>query len=268
MANWIRGFSSREGELPPVRNVEDAPPAMRQELIDLFFGLVERSPSNLMDDARLYRVIGQCLGVGASGNPYAGYRYAAGRDIRNVSWPRVYDMILRLWPDFCSAGLSCEFQEGVNRICAGYGIAWELESSGRLHRVLPVSAQAQIEATIVELSLPRFMPALILFNSARDAYDDRPRRDRDACANVFDAMESVAKEKYGMSNATFGQVLGHIRGSQSLNLEIISVLEALNTLRNRNFGHGMTTPFSLPPAAVDFVYLTCIGAILMFVRIL
>jgi hypothetical protein len=107
---------------------------------------------------------------------------------------------------------------------------------------------------------------LALFNAARDAYDDRPRRDRDACANIFDAMESVAKEKYGMPQATFGNVVAHMRQPQALNEQIIGVLEAINTLRNRNFGHGMTAPFSLTASEVDFTYIACVGAILMFTR--
>jgi hypothetical protein len=51
-----------------------------------------------------------------------------------------------------------------------------------------------------------------------------------------------------------------------LNEQIIAVLETINTLRNRNFGHGMAAAFSLNPTEVDFTYLACVGAILMFTR--
>jgi hypothetical protein len=137
---------------------------------------------------------------------------------------------------------------------------------GRLQRHLPSPAQTLVAAAITELGDPRFAPALALLNDARDAFDDRPRRDRDACANIFDSMESVAKEVFTMPNATFGSVLKHVRQTNALQAEIISVLEAINTLRNRKFGHGMTASFDLSPGEVDFTYLACIAAILVFVK--
>lgn len=250
----------------PLRNVDnDGPKEMRQELVDLVFHISEQT-SQWPSPRHIYQVSCQSIGVRASGNPAAGYRHAVGRDIDGVDWPRVYDLICRLWPEFETQGLGQQYREGVNRILSGYGVVWELEVDGRLCRVLPSAAQAQITAGIEELRQPRFEAALQLFNDARDAYDDRPRRDRDACSNVFDAMESVAKEVCVMPNATFGSVLTHVRQNRLLNNEIINALEAINTLRNRNFGHGMTTPFSLSPAEVDFTYLACIGAILLFTR--
>jgi len=263
--DWIRNFSTQEGPALPLRNLEDAPHGLRQELIDHFFGLVERGSGPLSEEG-LHRVICQSLGVKASGQPYAGYRYAAGRDIGRVPWMRIYDLICRLWPEFERAGLHECYREGVNRILAAYGVAWDLGGDGRLHRVLPVEAQAQVEAAFRELGDPRYAPALALFNAARDFCDARPRRDRDACANVFDAMESVAKERYGRPNATFGDVVAEVRHRQALNPQILGVLDAINTLRNSNFGHGMTTPFNLSAAEVDFTYLACIGAVLLFVR--
>lgn len=263
--HWIRDFTDQEGHIPPVRNVEDAPQPMRQELVDVFFGVAEQNPGTVQQE-RIHRVICQSLGVGASANPYGGYRYAAGRDIRGVGWPRVYDLIVRLWPEFKGPGLADQFREGVNRVLAAHGAAWDLGEDGRLHRVLLVAAQAQVVAALAELGNPRYAPAAALFNAARDAYDDRPRRDRDTCTNVFDALESVAKEKYGLPQATFGQVVAHIRQTQPLNEQVIGLLDAINTLRNRNFGHGMAAPFALSEAEVDFTYLACIGAILLLTR--
>jgi len=264
----IRNFTGPEGHFPAVRDIDnDAPQQMRQELIDHVFGLAEREPDVITAD-RLYRVIGQSLGVGVSGNPYAGYRYASGRDIRGVDWPRVYDLICRLWPEFgrVVVGFQEIYREGVNRILAAYGIAWDLGADGRLHRVLPAAAQAQIEAAITELSDPAYAPALPLFNAARDAYDDRPRRDRDGCSNVFDAMESVAKIKYNRPDDTFGQVKNHVQQNNLLRQEIIDIFTAMNRVRNGHFGHGMAVQFALTPAEVDFVYLTCIGSILLLRR--
>jgi hypothetical protein len=263
--SWIRGFSSEAGGGSDTRNVEDAPRPMRQELVDLFFSIAEHNPDEIPPE-HIYRATAQSLGIDASGVPFNGYRYATGRDIRNVDWPRVYDLIIRLWPDFDRHALGHKYREGVNRILAAHMSAWELDEEGRLYRVLPVDAVHQVAATFQELQAELFAPALQLFNSARDAYDDRPRRDRDACSNMFDAMESVAKEKYQMPNSTFGQVVNRIPSTGTMNPQIVGVLNALNDLRNKNFGHGMTAPFQLSPAEVDFTYLACIGGILLFTR--
>lgn len=263
----FRDFSSSDEFQPAVRNIDsDAPAGLRQELIDLIFHLAEHNSPPLIDE-RMHRIICQSLGVSASGQPYSGFRYAAGRDLRKADWHRVYDVICRLWPEFESAGVTGEYRQGVNRILAAYGVVWELTQEGRLQRHLPTPAQTMVAAAITELRDPRFAPALTLLNAARDAFDDRPRRDRDACTNIFDSMESVTKEVFNMPNATFGSVLRHVRQTNALQGEVISVLEAINTLRNRKFGHGMTVPFDLSSGEVDFTYLTCIGAILLFVKI-
>ena len=80
-------------------------------------------------------------------------------------------------------------------------------------------------------------------------------------------MESIAKEVFQLPNSTFGSVLSHVRQIRTLQSEVITVLEAINTLRNRKFGHGMTTLFDLSLDEVNFVYLTCIGAMLLFARV-
>jgi hypothetical protein len=263
----IRGFSIPEGRIPPIRNIEDAPAAMRQELLDALYLVAGQTQGQLDVDNHLYLAISQCLGVQAAGNPMGGRRQRLGRDLGNADWPRIYDLIVRLWPEFQRVGFHEVYREAVNRILAAHAVAWDLGPDGRLHRVLPEAAHAQVQAAVTELSAPRYAPALALANAARDAYDARPRRDRDACSNIFDAMESVAKEKFGMPHATFGQVVAHIRQTRGLNEQVIGLLEAINTLRNRNFGHGMVAPFNLTGPEVDFTYLTCIGAILLLSRI-
>lgn len=202
----------------------------------------------------------------ASGQSYGGYRYASGRDVGKAEWQRVYDLICRLWPEFLNDDIRENYRNGINRILSAYGIVWELNESGKLKRVLPTEVNLQIAAAIAELSPQFYAPALDLFQNAQDAYDDRPRRNRDACANIFDAMESVAKEVFQLPSDTFGAVLARIRKTQGLQTEIIDVLEKVNTLRNRKFGHGMTVPFDLSSAEVDFTYLSCIAGILVFVR--
>lgn len=239
---------------------------MRNELVDLFFHFAEQHNSSRFNPDLLYRIICQSLGENASGQPYGGYRYASGRDVGKAEWQRVYDLICRLWPQFENDDIRKEYRIGINRILSAYGIVWELNESGKLKRVLPTEINLQIAAAIAELDSQGYAPALDLFQNAQDAYHDRPRRDRDACANVFDAMESVAKEIFQLPSATFGTVLAHIRKTQGLQAEVIDVLEKVNTLRNHKFGHGMTVPFDLSSAEVDFTYLSCIAGILLFVR--
>lgn len=263
--NWVRDFTLNEGHNPPVRNIEDAPAPMRQEFIDLVFGLSEHN-AHAIAERQLQRIIGQSLGVGIAGEPYGGFRYAAGRDIGRAEWNRVYDLISRLWPEFDRAGLAVQYQEGVNRILAAHGSAWDLSAQGRLERVLPGAAQAMVAAAFAELNHPTAAPALQLFTAAREAYDDRPRRDRDACSNIFDAMESIAKIKYQRPNDTFGQVKNYLETNNLVRAEIIPMLTGLNQLRNGNFGHGMIVQFNLSPAETDFVYLCCISIILLLVR--
>jgi len=263
--NWIRDFGMQEAA-QPARTVEDAPREMRQELIDLFFGLAEQNVGGGLSDERLHRVVSQSLGIAPAGNPYGGYRYAAGRDIGGVPWQRIYDLISRLWPLFDGAHVSDQYQQGVNRILAGYGAAWDLWADGRLHRVLPAAAQEMVNAAFQELQNPQYAAALELMISARDAYDDRPRQDRDSCANVFDAMESVAKIKYNRPNDTFGAVKNYIEQNHLFRQEVIDSLTALNQMRNGHFGHGMQDVFDLTAAEVDFVYLNCISVILLLMR--
>jgi hypothetical protein len=94
----------------------------------------------------------------------------------------------------------------------------------------------------------------------------------DGGANVFDALESVAKIKYNLPRSTFGQVIAHIEQQQArhpqpndgFRTDTIEMLRRINDLRNHHFGHGVA--FELTRAEVDFTYLTCIAAILIFIR--
>jgi hypothetical protein len=139
-----------------------------------------------------------------------------------------------LWPDFDRQCFGNQFREGVNRILSAHCVAWELGADGHVSRVLPIAAQSQITAAFTELNDPAYAPALALFTAARDAYDDRPRRDRDACTNIFDALESVAKTKYNRPNDTFGQVKNYVEQNSLLTSEVIVMFTALNQLPDRD----------------------------------
>jgi hypothetical protein len=117
-----------------------------------------------------------------------------------------------------------------------------------------------------ELARPEFDAARRLLNDAIDAYNDRPRRPRDACANAFDAAESAAKVVTGRTSGTMNDALDQIQKSKALQPESLALLTKLNVLRHNHFGHGAVAPFALSDQEVDFVYLSCIGAVILFAR--
>lgn len=261
-----RDFSAQQGHAPPLRNIDnDAPQPMRQEILAVAYDLLPNC-HGAVTEAQLYYGIVQMLGQQAAGNPMAGWRQRLGRDLANSEWTRIYDVISWLWGQFQRAGLQEVLRQNVNQVLAAHAVVWDLGEDGRLHRVLPAAAQAQVQAAIQELGDARYAPAQALFHAARDAYDDRPRRDRDACMNAFQAVESAAQIRFDMPGRPFDGVLGELRSRGGTNAEVLHVLDSLNVLRHRNFGHGGAEEFALGPAEVDFVYLTCIGAILLFTR--
>jgi hypothetical protein len=86
------------------------------------------------------------------------------------------------------------------------------------------------------------------------------------CTNIFDALESVAKAVCSLPNGTFGDVLKLQKTRDAFSGQTISTLEKVYALASAHFRHGMTEPFNLKPAEVDFVYVTCLAGIMLFVR--
>jgi hypothetical protein len=268
-----RIFSAQlgDGDAPENRTVDnDAPAGMRLELIDSVFNLAEANQYNRDDavaEGQLYRVLVQSMGLAqAPANPMNGFRNGAGRQMRELPWPRVYDLICRWFGEF-PPDLQGEYVERVNILLSGYRIVWELRADGTLHRILPQPVQAQVEATFTGLRDPRFAAARGSLRAAFDAYDARPQRSRDACKNAMDALESAAKEIFTMPAATLGNVLTEARRRQSMAQETVTVLQRLYDMANNHFRHGMVTPFTLTVAEVDFVLLSCMAGILLFVRL-
>ena len=259
---WIRAFSQRHAPAPE-RNVEGAPHQLRSELVDFFFHLANESDGRLQPRT-IYEATGLMLGAGLTANPYGGYPTRVLRDIGNAEWTRVYDWISRLWPEFDGVQLSDQFIDGVNTVLAAHGIVWELDEHAQWRRVLPEPLRQQVASAFVALEQPDFEPSRQLFNAATEAFNARPRRDRDACSNAFDALESVAKVTYAMPTATFGQVLNEVRQRGILNEHVQRLLRDVELVRHNNFGHGMAAPFSLTDAEVDFVYTVCAAAIPLF----
>jgi hypothetical protein len=129
---------------------------MRQEILDVAFSIAEHSNHQEPTADRIYRIVSQALGIAPSGTPYAGFRYAAGRDLRQAAWPKVYDLIVRLAFEFDHVGRFAEFQDGINQTLAGNGVVWDLSEDRRLVRVLPLTVQQQVSAAVQELSAPRY----------------------------------------------------------------------------------------------------------------
>ena len=80
----FRDFTSQMEDFTGRSVDNDAPPGLRQEFIDLAFHTFEKDQH--FDESRLHKIITQNLGFAASGQPYGGFRYAAGRDITRPKW--------------------------------------------------------------------------------------------------------------------------------------------------------------------------------------
>jgi hypothetical protein len=264
----IRSFSSQFADGVPNRTVDhDAPLGLRQEYVDVIYFLFERLPSGFreVDEKRLYHVISQCLGIQPSGAPYSGFRYAIGRDISKADWHRFYDLIVRTAAEVPHI-FQFEHRALTNKLLASYGIVWELRDDNQLYRVMPQIILTQIDETFRELSQTRFAAALASFQAGIAAYHERPQRPRDACKNIFDALESVAKILDNKPTGTFGDVLSSLRKSVFFAAETVGGLQKLYDLANNHFRHGMTGPFTLKSAEVDYVVVCCCGAILLLIR--
>lgn len=252
------------GEIPvPQHRIDnDASSQMRTELLNSVFALADDAvgPS----ERTLYNAITGTLGIVAAVEPYGGLPRRASEHLNRADWPRVFDIILRLAPEFTRRGRLGEYRHSVNTVLAAHGIVWDLGEDGRLVRVVPAEAANQIATTIWELADPQFQAARELLATAQGAFNAIPRRDRDACANAFDALESVGRTRFG--GATFADVLGNIRARGGINQFTLRILNSIEVVRHNHFGHGGQVAFSLSPSEVDFVYVTCIAGISLLLR--
>jgi hypothetical protein len=163
-------------------------------------------------------------------------------------------------------GMQPDFAERLNDVFSQESIGWKMDPGGRLERLLPTAIQVEAERVFGELQIPRFAPAWTHMQVAHAAYNSRPRRDPEVCAPAFDALESVAKEVFSMPTATFGDVIKETRKRDFFARETLSVLEKLSVLAHNHFRHGMTEPFKLGAPEVEFVYVSCMAGILLFIR--
>jgi hypothetical protein len=182
-------------------------------------------------------------------------------------WPgwEIYSVIEPLYANVKSDHRGYAFQNALNQLFGEEGIGWRLKE-GKLERTLPLAARQQLDAVFAELGNPRFAPALFHAITAHKAYNAQPRRSLEVCSSIFDCCESVAKEVFTMPTATFGDVLKEARSKGAFAVETIATLEKLYAVSNNHFRHGMTEPFDLRPSEVDWVYLTSLATVLLFVR--
>jgi hypothetical protein len=255
------------GELPlPERRIDnEAPERMRVELLHAIFALADDTRGIGPSEGLIYATVMGCLGIVEAVNPYGGRCRRASERLRQADWPRVYDVILRLATEFINRDRLLEFRQAVNPVLAAHGVVWDIDEHGKLVRVLPAPAVAQVAAAIQELSDPQLQAARELFAAAQEAFNDVPRRNRDACGNIFDAMEAVGMIRF--HGTTFGKVLEKLQAGNAIDRFTIATLRSLELLRHNHFGHGTQRPFSLTPAEVDLVYLACIAGILLLLHL-
>lgn len=253
----------------PARDIEDAPAEMRVEFVDVAFAIAEQAEAtnNEPTPHDIYEIICQTLGIpNYAANPTSGFRRRSQQYLVEAPWPRFYDVVLRLVQAFGNTRFN-RYQAGVNSLFAAYGTAWDLTNNKQLERVLPVAIATEVTAAIDELRAAGYQAALQLFRNAKDAFDARPRRDRDAATNAFDAMEAAGKTRLGLPNATFGQVMTEVRNRALMNTDVQEILNRVGTLRNHHLGHGMVQPFALHAHEVDFVYITCAAGARLFTKV-
>lgn len=185
-------------------------------------------------------------------------------------WWQLYNILENIYIDLPKMHngtfMQAEFIKQVNRTFSEESIGWKMDPQGQLQRLLPEIIRAQEETIFKELRVSRFAAAFGHLQTSREAYNSRPRRDREVCSEIFDALESVAKEIFSIPTGTFGDVIKAARQRKVFASETFSVLEKIYALANSHFRHGMTEPFTLTEEEVDFVYLNSLAGIMLFLR--
>jgi hypothetical protein len=132
----IHNFSVQQAAAPAPRNIDnDAPAALRQQLLAVTYDLLPQAHG--FTEGNLYYGIEQMLGVQAAGNPMQGWRQRLGRDLGNIEWQRVYDVISWLWNRFQASGLHEAFRHEVNIALAASHVVWDLGADGHSGYALP-----------------------------------------------------------------------------------------------------------------------------------
>jgi hypothetical protein len=186
--------------------------------------------------------------------------------MKDSDWWLVFNLVEPIYENFATYPHAQEgFAKALNETFAQESMGWRFEK-GELVRTLPGPAQEQLDALFRELSQSRFRAALESLITANKAFNAVQRRDSEVCEKAFDACESVAKEVFFPDCPTFGDCIKEMRKQNAFASLTLAILEKLYALASAEFRHGNTAPFKLSAAEAEFVYLTCIAAMLMFVH--
>ena len=144
-----RTFSTREGLVPIQCTIDnDAPQAMRQEVVALFFDYAARVEAEgeswvpkwtEPEPRRVYEIVCGSLGLGIASEPSGTYHGKVSRAIAAAPWFRVYDLVERFASEY---GRFEGFCDNIDQVLAAHGVVWELDSHGTLVRVLPPGPSA------------------------------------------------------------------------------------------------------------------------------
>lgn len=265
MTQGSRRFSLRQGiEVTPEQPIlEDAPDRLRFFVLDFLRNSIAASDA-LIIVARVFCLPKMLL------NPPLGVHawLRIGEEIDTAEWWSVFNLLEEIYRTLSThpAISSGSFVRQLNSVFSEESIGWMMEADGQLQRLLPAPLQIQSEAVFRELQAPRWVVALGHVVASHSAYNKRPRRDREVCSEIFDALESVGKEVFDLPTGTFGDVIKQARLKEIFAKETLAILEKTYALANNHFRHGMTEPFTLTPAEVDFVYVSTMGGVLLLVR--
>ncbi len=239
---------------------DDAPALLRQEFVAIAFDMIDQAARDRQTHLR--RVIARLLRITRTEQMHGGFRAAASRGVRQVGWPGFYDFVAGLWPEI-PPEFRAHYLAEVNRLLTAHGVVWRLDADGQLRRRLSPTAQRQIDTAFRRLAQPRFATALASFRDAMSAYHDRPRRERDVCHDMLDAVAAVSKEALAMPSASFSHVLAKAARCDPLEgrrrTAVLRRLQAIVDGRS-----GATNGVALEPTEVDFVFRACVAGILLF----
>lgn len=264
----IREFSKGFGN-PKDRSIGDrVPGGFLNEFIDLVF-------VTGIEDVHAYRVMLASSGMRGPGKPYAGNYHGLQRDLADLEWTRVLDLIPRMYREVekLDAGRYTGepelpgYVEGVNRLLAGYNLAWDLTTDGTLVRAVSPHAREAQDSALDAISDERFEGARQPFIDGLEALNGRPMRPRDACIGLFHAAESVANTAAGTLKRTYGDAIDLLLRDKKIDRFVHGQLKALELVRHNHFGHGKTDIFTLSEDEVVFVSHSCFAAIGLLTKV-
>ena len=200
-------FSARRGynrgrSIPEIKVREDAPTELRSVLVDIAYEAGLR-PSQLR------KVVCKVLRVAAdtyNWSEFPNIDREVRDELQNCEWFEVYDVIEEI-PDAILDGSPDEFENELNEYFVRRGIGWQL-NDGRMEVSGPEPFEAAVNGALEYLDESARETASTELNEALDDLSRRPRADiTGAVQHAVAAMECVARDISGESNATLGKII-------------------------------------------------------------